>query len=77
MKKMLLAVAVVLTFQAPAYADTWVNGYCKSNGKCVKGYWRSDPNSTTSDNYSTKGNVNPYTGKKGTKKNSSGSYDWN
>jgi hypothetical protein len=28
---------------------------------------RSSPNSTTLDNYSTKGNVNPYTGQPGTK----------
>jgi hypothetical protein len=76
MKKLLLALTV-LAFQAPAYADTYVSGYCKKDGTCVEGYWRSDSNGTTSDNYSTKGNTNPYTGKKGTKKDSSSSYNWN
>ena len=30
-------------------------------------YYRTRPNETVNDNYSTKGNVNPYTGKAGTK----------
>jgi len=45
----------------------YVNGYTKSNGTYVNGYNRSNPNYTKSDNYSTKGNINPYTGKVGTK----------
>lgn len=44
----------------------YVKGYTKSNGTYVDGYNRSKANSTKSDNYSTKGNVNPYTGKAGT-----------
>lgn len=48
--------------------DTKVAGYDKKNGKHVNSYHRSRANDTESDNYSTKGNVNPYTGKKGTKK---------
>ena len=75
MKKILLALTLV-AFQVPAFADTYVSGYCKNNGQCVNGYWRSDSNYTTSDNYSTKGNTNPYTGKKGTKKQSA-DYNWN
>jgi hypothetical protein len=43
-----------------------VKGYYKSNGTYVQPHYRSSPNSTTLDNYSTKGNVNPYTGKEGT-----------
>ena len=43
-----------------------VNGYFKSNGTYVAPYVRSDSNSTVKDNYSYKGNTNPYTGKTGT-----------
>lgn len=44
-----------------------VGGYGKSNGTYVAPSYATNPNSTKSDNYSTKGNVNPYTGKAGTK----------
>lgn len=43
----------------------WVKGYYRSSGTYVKGHWRTAPNSTNTDNFSTLGNVNPYTGKKG------------
>lgn len=43
----------------------WVNGYYRSNGTYVEGYYRTAPNNTNRDNYSTRGNVNPYTGKPG------------
>jgi|GEM_PF-7075150 len=48
-------------------AQTYVEGYTKSNGTYVEGHYRSDRNSTNHDNYSTKTNENPYTGSKGTK----------
>jgi hypothetical protein len=46
--------------------STYVNGYTKSNGTNVQGYYRTTPNKTINDNYSTSPNVNPYTGKQGT-----------
>jgi len=48
-------------------ADTYVNGYIKKDGTYVNGYTRSSLNSTNTDNYSTQGNSNPYTGSQGTK----------
>lgn len=45
----------------------WVKGYVKSNGTYVKGYWRTSPDSDFYNNWSTVGNVNPYTGEAGTK----------
>lgn len=42
-----------------------VSGYYRSNGTYVQPYFRTAPNSTTRDNFSTKGNTNPYTGKPG------------
>lgn len=47
--------------------DQHVSGYTRKNGTHVKPYMRSAPNGTQKDNFSTKGNVSPYTGKKGTK----------
>lgn len=50
-----------------AQTSTYVSGYTNSNGTYVQGYYRTTPNSTRNDNYSTVGNVNPYTGTYGTK----------
>jgi hypothetical protein len=44
-----------------------VNGYYRSNGTYVAPYYRTAPNSTKADNWSTIGNTNPYTGAPGTK----------
>lgn len=46
--------------------DVHVNGYYRKDGTYVQPHYRTSPNSTKSDNYSTIGNVNPYTGKAGT-----------
>jgi len=56
-----------------AQADSYVNSYTKKDGTFVKGYMKSDPDGIFSNNYSSYGNVNPYTGKKGTKKSASDS----
>jgi hypothetical protein len=58
---------VLCLLASAAMADTWVNGYTRKDGTYVPGHWRTDPNGTKDDNYSTEGNVNPYTGKEGTK----------
>lgn len=47
--------------------STYVKGYYKSNGTYVQGYYRTKSNNTNLDNYSTKGNINPYTGASGTR----------
>ena len=52
-----------------AQTSTYVSGYTRSNGTYVQGYYRTTPNYTRNDNYSTIGNVNPYTGAYGTKPN--------
>jgi len=66
-KKLIFIVGACVLWFASASADQYVNGYTKSNGTYVQGYTRTSPNRTTSDNYSTKGNINPYTGQEGTK----------
>ena len=44
-----------------------VRGYTKKNGTHVAPSHATNPNGTKRDNLSSKGNVNPYTGKAGTK----------
>jgi hypothetical protein len=73
-KTIFVAVALIASiFSAKAQynygttSSTYVNGYTRSNGTYVQGHYRSSQNSTNHDNYSTSGNVNPYTGSVGTR----------
>jgi len=68
MKRTMVMVLGLALSGSAAFADQWVNGYVRSDGTYVEGYMRSSPNGYSFDNYSTKGNVNPYTGEKGTKR---------
>jgi len=65
MKKVIIGLSLILALATFSYAG-WVNGYLRSDGTYVQGYYRSDPNDTVKDNYSYKGNINPYTGEIGT-----------
>lgn len=47
-------------------ADTYVNGYYRSSGTYVQPHYQTAPDSNPFNNYSTQGNINPYTGKVGT-----------
>jgi hypothetical protein len=68
MKKAIFTIAILLfTIFSFAQTSTYVNGYTRSNGTYVQGYYRTTPKSTRNDNYSTVGNTNPYTGTYGTK----------
>jgi hypothetical protein len=64
--KALLTVALIIAVM-PAFAQVHVNGYTTKNGSYVAPHERTAPNKTNLDNYSTKGNINPYTGQPGTK----------
>lgn len=44
-----------------------VSGYTRKDGTYVAPSHATNPNGTRLDNWSTKGNVNPHTGKEGTK----------
>lgn len=53
-----------------AFAQTnpnhvYVSPHTRSNGTYVPGHYRTAPNSTNRDNFSTLGNTNPYTGNPG------------
>ena len=68
MKKLLFTIAFLfITTFTFAQSSVYVSGYTNSYGTYVKPHYRSAPNKTVKDNYSTKGNTNPYTGKVGTK----------
>ena len=65
MTRFALVVAVLLC--GSAFADDFVRGYVKKDGTYVAPHYRTERNGTRNDNYSTRGNVNPYTGEYGTK----------
>jgi hypothetical protein len=68
MRKTLLVVAVLCSLLALISGTVLagqVDGYYRSNGTYVAPYHRSNPNATVTDNYSFKGNINPYTGREG------------
>ena len=69
MKKYILVLMLfvgLLSFSTSAEAKTVrVKGYYKpSTGSYVSPSYRTSPNKYKFDNYSTKGNYNPYSGKK-------------
>ncbi len=69
MKYTFFILFIILNFSSySVFADVHVHGYYRKNGTYVQLHYRSDPNCTEKDNWSTKGNINPHTGKKGTKK---------
>lgn len=47
--------------------SVYVRGYTRKDGTYVRPHYRSRPDGNFSNNWSTKGNVNPYTGAIGTK----------
>lgn len=66
--KFITSFILILFFTLGAFArDVYVNGYTRSNGTYVQPHYRSAPDSTKSNNWSTQGNYNPYTGQSGTK----------
>lgn len=65
MNIIILSLGFIITIQCSCFADQYVNGYAKSDGTYVQGYYRSSPDATVQDNYNYKGNANPYTGQVG------------
>ena len=50
-----------------AFPDSYVKPHMTKRGHFVEGHYKTKKNKTRMDNYSEKGNINPYTGKKGSK----------
>ena len=64
MKRFLVGAALAVMAGQSFAADS-VRGYVRRDGTYVAPHMRSAPNDTRLDNYSTRGNVNPYTGQEG------------
>jgi hypothetical protein len=73
-RKALLTGALSLTLASPAWADSFVNGYTRRDGTYVTPHHRSSPDGNFRNNWSTRGNVNPYTGQSGTRNSPSQSF---
>ena len=68
MKKLVLsAVVTLVSILSYAQQTVYVKAYVKSDGTYVQTHFRTAPNHTVWDNWSTYPNVNPYTGTVGTK----------
>ncbi len=68
-KKLLGPFVILLCFLVASIGakEVRVKGYTRKDGTYVAPHTRTAPNKTRSDNYSTQGNVNPYTGQRGAK----------
>lgn len=64
--KTAIILSALLCTAATAMAGEYVKGYTKRDGTYVQGYYRSSPDSSYNNNYSTRGNINPYSGQSGT-----------
>ncbi|MBE3021323.1 hypothetical protein [Campylobacter sp. 7477a] len=73
MKKAVLFLCLLGAFSF-AFSGSFTSGYITKKGKYVAPHFKSNRDGTMKNNYSTKGNRNPYTGKKGTKKRRSSKF---
>lgn len=64
----MVSLLAVLNVSNAIAGNHYVREHVTKKGTRVKEHRATNPNSSTRDNWSHKGNVNPYTGKKGTKK---------
>ena len=62
MRLIALVFSLLTLTSMSAAAQTYVQGYTRSDGTYVQGHWRSSPDGNPYNNYSYPGNTNPYTG---------------
>ncbi len=62
---LLLVFSFSLATASNAEAIQKVKGYTTKKGTYVAPHYKQSPNKSKFDNFSTKGNINPFTGKKG------------
>lgn len=68
MGKLLFTTVTLMALGISAMAqDTYVDGYTRSDGTYVQPHFRSQPDNYQDNNYSARGNTNPYTGESGIK----------
>lgn len=67
MKTLIALVAVSLACSVAIGKTTLTRGYIKKSGTYVAPHFKTTPDKTKNNNYSTRGNANPMTGKEGVK----------
>lgn len=69
MKKLIVfTLTLIISSFSFAKDSHHVRGYIKNDGTYVRSHRQTNPNKTQRDNWSAQGNINPYTGKQGSKK---------
>lgn len=69
MKKLIITIMLLVAITSPAFArksTSHVRGHFTKKGTYVQPYYKTAPDQSTYNNWSTQGNMNPYTGKVGT-----------
>ncbi|ENU19713.1 hypothetical protein F994_01643, partial [Acinetobacter bohemicus ANC 3994] len=67
LNKILVTFLTLIIFSSSLLADVKVKGYYRKDGTYVQPHYRSNPDGNFYNNWSTSGNVNPYTGEYGIK----------
>ena len=62
-----IVLAGIMAGATLAWADVWVRGYTRKDGTYVAPHYRSSPDNSYNNNWSTSPNINPYTGEQGTR----------
>jgi hypothetical protein len=67
MKKALITLLAVLTLSTPVFAQSYhyVRPHIRNDGGFVQGHYQTNPDRSFGNNWSTQGNVNPFTGQQG------------
>lgn len=67
MRNIIIIVVMLIPFFLAGQTVKKNKGYIKKNGTYVAPHLKTESDDNFDNNYSTKGNSNPFTGKKGTK----------
>jgi len=65
----LILILALIAVGSTAFAADSVRGHTRKDGTYVQPHMRTEPNQYKFDNYSSQGNVNPYTGQAGSQRN--------
>ena len=58
---------IIMGAPSPVFAeDTYIDGYIRDDGGYVQPHFRSQADNYTDNNFSSRGNTNPYTEERGT-----------
>lgn len=64
--RLVIAIAILAASSCALAQTHYVRPHVTKNGTYVQGHMQTDPDSSKLNNWSTQGNVNPYTGQVGT-----------